>query len=269
MRRAGRRRRRPPRRATRAPRSVISSGSPGPAPTRMTRPVTRLAPRRAGASRSRVRSSAPRPSRTRPAASSRSRACAPPPGALGQIGEDGKRLAAHLAHDPQELRPLGAELLLEALPHEPRDGGGHASGTDRQDEVASTDHGGRRPVTLGDIVNHIDEYASSPCLPGDRGARGAVVGRGHREERSVQVTGAPRPPLDPDTRHTVEPIVDARLHDEHVVRAGGEESLDLPLLDRLGAEHHAAPPGELQHDGVAEAHRVSPSRAWPSPACHP
>ena len=42
--------------------------------------------------------------------------------ALREVREGGKRFPAKLTHDQQHFSPLGAELLLESLPDEPRDG---------------------------------------------------------------------------------------------------------------------------------------------------
>ena len=119
-----------------------------------------------------------RPSRTRPAASSRSRAFCHRLAACPEIGERGERVASHLADDTQHLDPLGAELGMEAFADEACNRRRDPAGADREDKVASTDDGRRGPVAVGDIVDYIDEYSSRSGLPGDRGARGGVVGRG-------------------------------------------------------------------------------------------
>jgi hypothetical protein len=182
----------------------------------------------------------------------------PAPRTRPEVRKEGRRLLPDLAEYPEDLGPSRAVLDLQPLTDLLRERGRRATGADRDEELASADHRGRRPVAPWDIVNHIDQRSGSAGRFRDARPDGRIGVVCDHEERSGQVGRVPGPAVHDDAvqpLEVVEPIRGLGRDDHHIRGAAGQEPFDLALAHRERADHDASPVRQLQEDRIGERHQ--------------
>ena len=231
------------RRSQRRPRSVMSSGSPGPAPTSTTRPLRHRGAPAAGA----LAASAARPAAT-------SRFSSPSRASRQPLGVDARRRRSRSARRTSATTSVSAaqsagKQRLELLAHEPGHGRARAAGGHGHRAAAPAEHGGQDEVAARRIVGAVDPDAALPRLGGDRAVHGAVVG-GHHDEREARRRRPRRThAATTEPRRRSPASMSAGESRAHHGDAGArvDEPRDLPLGDRPAADDEARAAREIEH----------------------
>src|SRR5215470_240297 len=234
------------RRSHLSPLTVINSGSPGPAPTRITRPLDTKPLQETGARLVHVAGSG-EPSQL---------VVEGLPPALG-----GKRDALvakgtpHLGHHVRKRGCIGGQQRLQLLPYETGHGRAGPARRHRHGEGAALEHRGEDEAAVRGIVCAVDEHAALATFSRHRGVHRGVVGGDHGEDEAVHVARhvLARPPAELSVGGEAKQPLGERGADHGDARSRLHQPLDFSLGDGAPTHYEAGAAHEVEHHRVGEA----------------
>src|SRR5215467_8824290 len=234
------------RRSQPSPFTVMSSGSPGPAPTRTTRPLDTEPLQETGARLVHVAGSG-EPSQL------------VVEGLTPALGGKRDALVAkctpHFGHDVRERGYIGGQQRLQLLPYETGHGRAGSARRHCHGEGAALEHRGEDEAAVRGIVCAVDEHAALAAFSRHRGVHRGVVGSDHGEDEAVHVARHvfARPPAELGLGGEAKQPLGERGADHGDARSRLHECLHLSRGDGSPAHHEARMAHEVEHHRVREA----------------